>query len=124
MTIPLRWLGGVAIAAIMAITMSAVPAAASGQSTTSAVVVANPGPRHPADLDLVQIQMSATGGIPPYTWSASGNLFGLSINPNTGLISGIVHAGTYNVTATATDTVGNFGSTSFSFTVQRSCHTC
>lgn len=120
MTIPraARWFGAVLAAMIMTGTMLVAPAGA------ATILVSNPGTLHPADLDLVQVQMSATGGIPPYTWSISGNTFGLHINPTTGLISGIVHPGTYNVTATATDTANATGSTFFTFTVQRSCHTC
>lgn len=121
MTIPraARWLG-----TLLAVLIMAVLAAPAGATTTSTIVLSNPGTLHPADLDLVQVQMTATGGIPPYTWSISGNTFGLSINPTTGLISGIVHTGTYNVTVTATDSVTATGSTFFTFTVPRSCHTC
>ena len=120
MTIPraARWLGAVLAALIMTGTMVVAPAGA------STIVVSNPGTLHPADLDFVQIQLTATGGIPPYTWSIGGNTFGLHIDPSAGLISGIVHTGTYNVTATATDTVNATGSTFFTFTVPRSCHTC
>src|SRR5689334_4215889 len=123
MTIPraARWLGTLFAALILTGTMVVAPA---GATTTSTIVVSNPGTLHPADLDLVQVQMTATGGVPPYTWSISGNTFGLHINPTTGLISGIVHTGTYNVTVTATDTVNGTGSTFFTFTVPRSCHTC
>jgi hypothetical protein len=37
-------------------------------------------------------QMTAAGGIPPYTWSANGLPDGLSIDPNTGVIAGVVNA--------------------------------
>ena len=32
--------------------------------------------------------LSATGGVPPYNWSASGLPHGLTVDPNTGTISG------------------------------------
>ena len=50
-------------------------------------------------------QLSASGGNLPYTWSASGLPAGLSIDPNTGLISGTpTTAGLVNVTVSVTDT--------------------
>jgi len=62
--------------------------------------------------------MSATGGTPPYTWSASGLPPGLSISSSSGLISGTpTTAGSYSVTVTARDTANVSGSTSFSWTI-------
>jgi len=37
-------------------------------------------------------QMSASGGVPPYTWSANGLPAGLTIDPNSGTISGTMGA--------------------------------
>jgi hypothetical protein len=43
-------------------------------------------------------QMTASGGAPPYTWAANGLPKGLTINPSTGLISGIpVAAGNFPI---------------------------
>src|SRR5437868_3857966 len=51
--------------------------------------------------------MSASGGLAPYTWSASGLPPGLSINPQTGVISGTpIQDGGYNVTITVKDAAG------------------
>src|SRR5579885_997489 len=48
--------------------------------------------------------MAATGGIPPYTWSATGLPSGLSINASTGVISGTPSsASSGNVTIKVTD---------------------
>lgn len=48
--------------------------------------------------------VSATGGTPPYTWSATGLPVGYSINPSTGAITGTTTtAGTFPVVITVTD---------------------
>jgi hypothetical protein len=49
--------------------------------------------------------VSATGGAPPYTWSAVGLPLGLTLNSSTGVISGVAEAvGTFAVAVTVTDT--------------------
>jgi hypothetical protein len=70
--------------------------------------------------------MTATGGAPPYTWSATGLPTGLSINPGTGLISGsVTRLGIYRVTVTAVDAAGRSGSTQFSWAVRLdACRRC
>ncbi|MEU5261151.1 S8 family peptidase [Amycolatopsis sp. NPDC021455] len=83
-----------------------------------APVVTNPGNRTGAVGAQVSLQLSATGGTSPYTWSATGLPGGLSIAPSTGVISGtLTTAGGFTVTATATDDGGRAGSTSFTWTV-------
>jgi hypothetical protein len=50
--------------------------------------------------------LTATGGTPPYMWSATGLPTGLSVDPATGVISGTPasgSAGSYNVAVTVTD---------------------
>src|SRR6266496_4131851 len=81
-------------------------------------VVSNPGNRTGTVGTATSLQMTASGGTPPYTWSATGLPTGLSINSSTGLISGTpTVVGTYNVTVTAQDTGARTGSTSFTWTI-------
>ncbi|MGH3712332.1 MAG: S8 family peptidase [Micromonosporaceae bacterium] len=76
--------------------------------------VANPGDQTGVMGKATSLQLSATGGTAPYTWTATGLPPGLSINTETGLISGTPSQwGSYQVTATATDTAGRSGSASF-----------
>ncbi len=76
-------------------------------------VVANPGNQTSTVGTAVTLNNSATGGTPPYTWSATGLPPGLSINSGTGQITGTpTTAGTYSTTVTASG-----GSASFSWTV-------
>jgi hypothetical protein len=64
----------------------------------------------------VTLNNSASGGTPPYTWSATGLPAGLSINSSTGQITGTPStAGTSSVTVTATG--GGSGSATFTWTV-------
>ncbi|WP_434445130.1 S8 family peptidase [Lentzea sp. E54] len=82
------------------------------------VSVANPGNQATALNGTANLQLSASGGTAPYTWSASGLPTGLSIGSSTGVVSGTASvAGTYNVTVTATASAGGSGSTSFTWTV-------
>jgi hypothetical protein len=82
------------------------------------VSVTNPGTQNTTVNTPVNLQLSASGGTAPYTWSATGLPAGLSIGSSNGLISGTpTTAGTYNVTATATATAGGSASASFTWTV-------
>ncbi|HEU5109373.1 MAG TPA: Ig domain-containing protein [Micromonosporaceae bacterium] len=82
-------------------------------------VVANPGNQSTLLRTSATLQMTATGGTSPYTWSATGLPTGLSINPSTGLISGTVtQYAAYTVTVTAVDTAGRAGSAQFGWRVR------
>ncbi|MFC0106372.1 S8 family peptidase [Kibdelosporangium aridum] len=82
------------------------------------VTVTNPGPQTTTVGSSVNLQLSASGGTPPYTWSATGLPPGLSLDASSGLITGApTTAGTYNVTATATASAGGSGSATFTWTV-------
>ncbi|HEX4225570.1 MAG TPA: Ig domain-containing protein [Pseudonocardiaceae bacterium] len=84
---------------------------------SSGVSVANPGSQTGTVGTAVSLQLSASGGSAPYTWTATGLPAGLSISSG-GLISGTPStAGTSSVTATAKDSTGATGSASFSWTV-------
>nr|WP_042180596.1 S8 family peptidase [Kibdelosporangium sp. MJ126-NF4]CEL14468.1 Alkaline serine exoprotease A precursor [Kibdelosporangium sp. MJ126-NF4]CTQ88833.1 Alkaline serine exoprotease A precursor (EC 3.4.21.-) [Kibdelosporangium sp. MJ126-NF4] len=85
---------------------------------TPGVSVTNPGPQTTAVGGSANLQLSASGGTAPYTWSATGLPTGLSIGSSNGLITGTATtAGTYTVTATATATAGGSASTNFQWTV-------
>lgn len=88
-----------------------------GAGTTSGVSVTNPGSKSSPVNTAASLQLAASGGTAPYSWSASGLPTGLSIN-GSGLISGTpTAAGTYTVTATAKDSAGKTGSTTFTWTI-------
>ncbi|MFH8773309.1 alkaline phosphatase family protein [Streptomyces sp. NPDC017958] len=90
-------------------------------TSTSALTVTDPGSRsgtagRPDSLDL-----SASGGTGPCSWSATGLPAGLSVDSATGRISGTpTTAGTSTVTVTATDAAGATASTTFTWTVTAS----
>jgi hypothetical protein len=93
---------------------------------TTPLAVTNPGGRRTLELTATSLQMKATGGTTPYTWSATGLPTGLSINSSTGLISGTAsRAGGFAVTVTAADAAGASASTAFSWAVVRDgCPRC
>ena len=81
------------------------------------VTANNPGNQTGTVGTAASLQLSATGGTAPYTWTATGLPTGLSISSG-GLISGTPSAaGTFNVTATAKDSKAVTGSTSFTWTI-------
>lgn len=79
--------------------------------------VTNPGSQTGTVGVAASLQLSATGGTSPYTWTATGLPAGLSIS-SSGLISGTpTTPGTSSVTATVTDSASKTGSATFSWTV-------
>jgi hypothetical protein len=84
---------------------------------TSSVTANNPGNQTGTVGTAASLQLSASGGSGGYTWTATGLPAGLSIS-SAGLVSGTpTTAGTSSVTATATDSAGATGSTTFSWTI-------
>ncbi|MFS8098778.1 S8 family serine peptidase [Lentzea alba] len=79
--------------------------------------VTNPGTQTSTVGSPASLQLAATGGTAPYTWSVSGLPAGLSAS-SSGAISGTpTTAGTSSVTATVTDAAGKTGSATFSWVV-------
>lgn len=62
--------------------------------------------------------ITASGGVSPYTYSATGLPSGLSINPTTGVISGSVSMGTYMPTVSVKDSAGTSQSEQITITIQ------
>ena len=61
---------------------------------------------------------SATGGKPPYTWSAAGDTGGLTLDPSTGVLRGTPQtAGTFSFTIRVADSAGAFATNNFSVVV-------
>lgn len=86
--------------------------------TPGTVVVNDPGSQSGRRNVATSLQMSASGGTAPYTWSATGLPAGLSINATSGLISGTpTTVNTYSVTVTARDSAARTGSVSFSWVI-------
>lgn len=89
-----------------------------GGGTPGNPSVTNPGNQTTAVGQSVDLQVQATGGTTPYTWSASGLPAGLSMAASTGRITGSpTTAGTSNVTVTVTDSASKSASAPFTWTV-------
>jgi len=90
------------------------------------LAVSNPGDRTSLSGNTVSLQMTATGGTTPYTWSATALPTGTSINASTGLISGrTTQTGWWPVVVTARDAAGSTASASFKWTVKNDgCARC
>jgi hypothetical protein len=89
-------------------------------TSAGSVSVANPGSRSSVlKTPVAPLQLTAAGGAPPYTWSATGLPPGLTIG-STGVVSGTpTKQGKFTVTVRATDTAGATGNATFSWTVKR-----
>ncbi|MER5264487.1 S8 family serine peptidase [Actinosynnema sp. NPDC002837] len=95
-----------------------------GTSTPGGPAVTNPGNQSTVVGTAVSLQLSASGGTVPYTFSATGLPAGLSIS-SSGLVSGTPTAtGTSSVTVTATDSASRTGSTTFTWTVTSTGGSC
>jgi alpha-tubulin suppressor-like RCC1 family protein len=67
---------------------------------------------------FLSVQLSLTGGLPPYTWTANDIPPGLSLNPSTGVISGTpTTIGGYSPQVSATDQVGHTGVASLGWSI-------
>jgi subtilisin family serine protease len=89
-----------------------------GGGTPGGPQVNDPGSQSTRRGVAVSLQLSATGGTAPYTWSATGLPAGLSINATSGLISGTPSTvNNYSVTVTARDTGSRTGSVSFAWAI-------
>jgi hypothetical protein len=68
---------------------------------------------------LYTFALTATGGVPPYSWSFGGvNNSGLVINSATGVITGTPSAnGTFSLTALLTDSIGQTANRTYSLSV-------
>lgn len=108
----------------------AAPHGSTGPAVTRTVAAApsvvNPGNQVSLQYDSAYLPMTARGGAAPYTWSAVNLPLGASINPSTGLISGLLRgSGIRTVTVTAKDATGATGSTTFTWRVIRdACPRC
>ncbi len=96
-----------------------VPAQAGDPTCTTGggPVVNNPGNKTATvGTAISPFTVTASGGTPPYTWSASGLPTGLSIGSSSGTVSGTPSAaGTFTTTVTASG--GGTGSATFTYTV-------
>ncbi|HEX6354296.1 Ig domain-containing protein [Actinophytocola sp.] len=122
-----RRLAGLCLAMVAAFTLATITttsAAAQTTRTASTFTVINPGNQLFWEGSQVYVQMTATGGVTPYTWSATGLPPYVSINASTGLISGPATPGIRNVTVTAADAAGSVSSVNFVIRVPLECRTC
>ncbi|BCJ32000.1 putative Ig domain-containing protein [Actinocatenispora sera] len=91
--------------------------AAGGTTPPGDVTVSNPGNQSNKVGDSVSLQLSASGGTAPYTWSVTGLPAGLSASSSGKITGSPTTAGTSTVKATATDAAGKTGTASFSWAI-------
>jgi len=101
------------LAAVIALLVTGSPALAQSDP-----VVADPGDRTGVAGMATSLQLTASGGTAPYTWSAANLPPGLTVAAATGLVSGTPQQwGLFEVTATAKDSAGRSGSVVFHWNV-------
>jgi subtilisin family serine protease len=84
-------------------------------------VVTNPGAQSGVVGTAASLQLSASKGTAPYTWTATGLPAGVSVS-GAGLVTGTpTTAGTSTVVATATDATGKTATATFGWTVVAGC---
>jgi hypothetical protein len=89
-------------------------------SSSSPITVTNPGSQtNTVGTVISPLQLTASGGTAPYTWTATGLPPGLTISTAGSITGTPTTSGTYSVTVTATDSVGATGVASFSWTVRK-----
>ncbi|MEU7032047.1 alkaline phosphatase family protein, partial [Streptomyces sp. NPDC046275] len=87
-------------------------------TTSSTLAVTSPGNQTSTTGQADSLQLAASGGTTPYTWSAAGLPAGLSLDSTSGRIAGTpTAAGTSTVTVTAKDAAGATASATFTWTV-------
>ncbi|GAB7186428.1 putative Ig domain-containing protein [Kitasatospora sp. Ki12] len=92
---------------------------------SGAVSVTNPGDVSTAVNAAVNLQINASGGTAPLTYSATGLPAGVSINASTGLITGTpTTGGVSSVTVTVKDAAGKTASATFNWNVYGSEGSC
>lgn len=99
-------------------TATPAPQNAASDGGTAVLTVTDPGTRNATiGTAIAPLTLAATGGTPPYTWTATGLPAGLAISQD-GVVTGTpTAAGTSSVTVTVTDSKGANASASFSFNV-------
>ena len=86
--------------------------------TAQPPVVNNPGNQTDEKSAAVSLTLTATGGAPPVSWKSLTLPPGLTLDPNTGVVTGAPSAtGTYAVTVTATDGFNLVGTAAFTWTI-------
>ena len=84
-------------------------------------VITTASPLPDAEVGVVySLTFTATGGLPPYSWSNTGNLpTGFTLNPATGTMSGVpTKSINYSFKINVTDSAGITGSKDFVITIQ------
>ncbi|MGW4646680.1 M4 family metallopeptidase, partial [Kitasatospora sp. NPDC004289] len=97
-----------------------------GQPPTNpgTVTVTSPGNQTTKVNTAVNLQINASGGTAPLTFSATGLPAGLSISTSGKITGTPTTEGTSNVTVTATDAANKSGTASFTWTVNNVTSTC